>query len=198
MSSAATRVLLLTVLGCCFVACSGDNNQTGKSNDPAVDQPIAADVADAQTDEIANTDSSPKTVSVAAEIDPEKAYRPCAACHLKTGKGVPGAFPPLEKNVMSLTQSKEGRAFLVQSVFYGLNGEITVSGEIYNGVMPPQGGMTSAKASAILNYIMTDINFVSEANFQKFSDDEIEKILDESGRQSAQEIASSRPQIQDQ
>jgi len=36
-------------------------------------------------------------------------YKRCAACHLATGAGVPGAFPPLAADVRNLSQTAAGR-----------------------------------------------------------------------------------------
>jgi nitrite reductase (NO-forming) len=56
----------------------------------------------------------------------------CLACHQPTGKGIPGAFPPLAGSDYLL--SKPERA--IEILLKGLSGKITVSGKDYNGVMP--------------------------------------------------------------
>ncbi len=56
----------------------------------------------------------------------------CAACHQLDGKGMKGAFPPLAASDY-LMADKE-RALRV--VLKGLEGPITVNGELYNSVMP--------------------------------------------------------------
>ena len=56
----------------------------------------------------------------------------CAACHQPEGQGIAGVFPPLAGSDYLL--SDPDRAIHV--VVNGLEGEIEVNGETYNGVMP--------------------------------------------------------------
>lgn len=56
----------------------------------------------------------------------------CAACHQPTGKGIPGAFPPLAK--ADFLNKDKARA--LSAVIHGLSGKIQVNGESYDGVMP--------------------------------------------------------------
>lgn len=74
----------------------------------------------------------------------------CAACHQATGTGLPGAFPPLaESDWVSGPEEK-----LILLVLHGLSGEITVNGQVWNGVMPPQGAtLDDRKVAAVLSYI---------------------------------------------
>lgn len=64
--------------------------------------------------------------------------RVCAACHQPTGLGLPGAFPPLAGSEI-LTRG-DGST-VVRIVLHGLQGPITVGGNTFNSVMPPQGPM---------------------------------------------------------
>ena len=42
----------------------------------------------------------------AISSEPDKAdYQRCAACHLPTGEGIPGAFPPLKGRVAKIAAS---------------------------------------------------------------------------------------------
>ena len=74
----------------------------------------------------------------------------CAVCHQATGKGLPGAFPPLAGSSWV-----EGRdATLVQIVLHGVQGALTVNGTTYNSAMPAFGGQLSdAQIAAVLTYI---------------------------------------------
>jgi nitrite reductase (NO-forming) len=57
--------------------------------------------------------------------------RNCAACHQVQGTGIVGAFPPLaESDFLTSPEVVAG------AVANGMQGEIKVNGEIYNGVMP--------------------------------------------------------------
>ncbi|WP_051279211.1 c-type cytochrome [Hellea balneolensis] len=91
-------------------------------------------------------------------VDGAKLYKRCAACHLPTGEGVPGAFPPLKGEIASLMDSDLGKEYLVLVANYGVAGELTVNGQSYKGVMPAQGGLNPEKTSALLNYLLEEFN----------------------------------------
>ena len=73
----------------------------------------------------------------------------CMQCHLANGKGIPGNFPPLANS----DWLKEKRTKSIHAVKYGQNGEITVNGETYNGVMAPM-GLSDQEVADVLNYVM--------------------------------------------
>lgn len=64
--------------------------------------------------------------------------QPCAACHLPSGAGVPGAFPPLRENFRAFAATLQGRRYVILVVTHGLTGPLTVDGKRFNGVMPAQ------------------------------------------------------------
>lgn len=72
----------------------------------------------------------------------------CLACHQSAGTGIPGAFPPLAGS--DFLNADVTRAIGI--VKHGLSGEITVNGNVYNSVMPPQ--MLSADdIASVLTYV---------------------------------------------
>lgn len=77
----------------------------------------------------------------------------CAACHTATGKGVPGAYPPLASDFRKLAAQPAGRRYLLLAVTRGVNGPITVEGKPYRGVMPAQSGLDDAAVAAVLNHV---------------------------------------------
>ncbi len=56
----------------------------------------------------------------------------CQACHQSDGRGVPGAFPPLAGSDFLNADARRAIGILLK----GLQGEVTVNGRTYNGVMP--------------------------------------------------------------
>jgi mono/diheme cytochrome c family protein len=72
----------------------------------------------------------------------------CAGCHQAGGVGIEGTFPPLidNPNVMDT-------AYLVDVINNGLQGEITVNGVTYNGVMPAFSTLSADEVDAIVAYI---------------------------------------------
>ncbi|MDT0676127.1 c-type cytochrome [Autumnicola musiva] len=73
----------------------------------------------------------------------------CVTCHLPTGKGIPGTYPPLDGSNW-LTEKREASIYAVK---YGLQGEITVNGEQYDNMMPPM-GLSDQEVADVLNYAM--------------------------------------------
>lgn len=76
----------------------------------------------------------------------------CSACHQATGKGVPGAFPPLDGSPYVTGDNVERLAAIM---IYGLMGEIKVLGATYNNVMLPLGHLKNEELAAIASYIRT-------------------------------------------
>jgi nitrite reductase (NO-forming) len=72
----------------------------------------------------------------------------CAACHQPQGQGLPGAFPPLAKSDFLMADKKRAIGILKN----GLQGEITVNGAKFNGVMP-QLNLDAASIAAVLTYV---------------------------------------------
>ncbi|MGC6479528.1 MAG: c-type cytochrome [Flavobacteriaceae bacterium] len=72
----------------------------------------------------------------------------CVQCHLNEGQGVPNAFPPLAKSDYLATQT----AATIAGLKYGMQGEIVVNGETYNGNMPAQ-GLEDDEIADVMNYI---------------------------------------------
>ncbi len=74
----------------------------------------------------------------------------CAACHQATGQGLPGVFPPLAASEWVLGQESTAIAI----VLHGVNGDLKVKGQSYNGAMPAFGGqLDDAQLAAVLSHI---------------------------------------------
>jgi len=108
----------------------------------------------------------------------EALYQRCAACHLKTGKGVPGMFPPLNQRLRPLMETPLGRDYLAMVIEAGLIGSINVEGLSYRGIMPAQGAaMSNDEVAQLLNYILQTFNpDALEDNWQAYTEAEIEDI----------------------
>lgn len=77
--------------------------------------------------------------------------RQCVACHMASGQGIPGAFPPLAGSDFL----HEYRDKSIAAVVAGLAGPITVNGVQYNGVMPSFAHLSDADIAAVLSYVFT-------------------------------------------
>lgn len=94
-------------------------------------------------------------VPATASADGQKVFdQICASCHMPTGAGLPGAFPPLAGHLPELLAAG-GRDYVKQVVLYGLQGAITVGGQTYNSVMPPWQQLSDQEIADALNYAAT-------------------------------------------
>ena len=90
-----------------------------------------------------------------AEIDEKYAAgkavydKSCISCHQSDGLGMEGVFPPLAGSDYLL----EDKSRAAYQVFHGIKGEITVNGETYDGIMPPQ-ELSAEEVKDVLNYVL--------------------------------------------
>jgi mono/diheme cytochrome c family protein len=99
----------------------------------------------------------------------------CAACHQATGQGLPGAFPPLAGHVPDLLAAEGGRTYLIHVLLYGQQGEMSVDGQTYNGVMPPWTQLSDEELAAVLTHISTawENEAALPEGFEPFTADEV-------------------------
>ena len=74
----------------------------------------------------------------------------CSGCHQPGGVGLSGRFPPLIDN-----PNLDDADYIVQVIQSGLEGEIVVNGEVYDGVMPAQSTLSDADVTAVVAYIQS-------------------------------------------
>ena len=83
-------------------------------------------------------------------LDGEEIYQDfCLQCHLDTGKGVSGVFPPLVESDYLMNNID----LSIRGVKYGLSGPIIVNGEEYDAVMQNQ-GLDNEEIADVMNYIL--------------------------------------------
>jgi mono/diheme cytochrome c family protein len=93
------------------------------------------------------------TAGAAPAVDGKQVYgAKCAACHQASGLGVAGVFPPLAGAEWVLGNEK----VLISLLLHGVQGEIVVKGNTYNGVMPAFGTLADEEIAAVLTYIRSD------------------------------------------
>jgi len=73
----------------------------------------------------------------------------CVQCHLNSGEGVSGVFPPLKASDYLMNNVEKS----VAGIKYGLRGKITVNDEIYDGIMASQ-GLDNEEIADVMNYIL--------------------------------------------
>lgn len=75
----------------------------------------------------------------------------CMACHQTNGEGIPGAFPPLANSDYLLADKTRA----IKQVLNGSEGEITVNGVVFNGVMPGQkDALNDQQIADVLTYVL--------------------------------------------
>ncbi|MCU0791474.1 MAG: copper-containing nitrite reductase [Opitutaceae bacterium] len=120
--------------------------------------------------------SNPTIAGLTKEMQIEKGkqvyMQNCFACHLPTGEGMAGVFPPLAKSDFLLADRERA----IRVVLKGMSGPITVNGHPYNGVMPPQGEvLTVEQVADVLTYVTNSWGNSADA----FTADEIRKVKGE-------------------
>ncbi|WP_298707124.1 TonB-dependent receptor, partial [uncultured Chitinophaga sp.] len=93
---------------------------------------------------------APKAANIEERIALGKSVyaKTCLACHQDNGAGIANAFPPLAKS--DYLNEDAGRA--IDVVLHGKQGEITVNGQKYNGVMPAQ-VLSDEEIANVLTYV---------------------------------------------
>ena len=75
----------------------------------------------------------------------------CLQCHLDTGEGVSGVFPPLAKSDYLLNNID----LSIKGIKYGMSGPILVNEEEYDGIMQDQ-GLEDQEIADVMNYILNN------------------------------------------
>ncbi len=109
-----------------------------------------------------------------AASDGKTIYARCAACHLPTGTGVPGAFPAFDGDLKRLSATPAGRRYLALVVIHGVAGTLTVDSKTYRGAMPPQ-PLDDAGVANVLNFIATGFAKAGK-DYKPFTAAEVTKI----------------------
>ena len=73
----------------------------------------------------------------------------CKTCHQVDGAGAQNMIPTLIKTDYVLGN----KARLIKILLNGMNGEITVNGDIYSNEMPSQKKLTDNEIAAVLTYV---------------------------------------------
>jgi hypothetical protein len=102
---------------------------------------------------------------------------------------VPGQYPRLKGRVGQIATSRDGRAYLITVVLYGMFGAIKVDERPITGMMPPMGSLSDQDIADTLNLAVG-----LEAPKKKvaaFTAAEVKGVRD-AGRRSAADVAKLR------
>src|ERR1700744_3217167 len=102
----------------------------------------------------------------------------CAVCHQAAGTGMTGAFPPLAGHFSELLKRSDGRTYVGKVLLFGLEGEISVSGNNSAGAMRPWNALSDDDIAAVLNYVSNgwDNGKSLPPGFKPFTSDEIKAL----------------------
>jgi len=131
------------------------------------------------------------TTAPARAADGAALFVRCAACHLATGAGVPGAHPQLGAQIPRYARNPAGREYMVTVVSHGLAGAVTVAETSYNGFMPAQ-NLSDDEVAAVLNYVASTIA-AAKPQAKPFTAAEVAAIRARHGNAMAQDSRSLRP-----
>lgn len=132
--------------------------------------------------------------SVAVAADGAALYKRCAACHLPTGAGVPGAYPPLGADFAALTKKADGRRYLVLAVIKGVSGPIVIGGKPFRSVMPAQAGMSDGDVAAVLNHVAVKLAKAG-AGFKPFTETEVKAVRAGAGTFNAAQVGQMHAKV---
>ena len=98
----------------------------------------------------------------------------CLQCHLTSGAGVSGVFPPLKDSDYLMNNIDKS----IAGIKFGLKGEIVVNDEIYDGVMSKQ-GLDNEEIADVMNYILNQWGNSYDAQITTQQVSEVQKsVLD--------------------
>ncbi len=98
----------------------------------------------------------------------------CLQCHLTTGAGVSGVFPPIKNSDYLMNNIDKS----IAGIKFGLKGEIVVNDEIYDGVMAKQ-GLDDEEIADVMNYILNQWGNSYDAQITTQQVSEVQKsVLD--------------------
>lgn len=98
----------------------------------------------------------------------------CAVCHQPDGKGAPSVYPPLAGSVGKYVALKEGRAYIIDVVSFGMGGKIDSAGDSFEGDMPPWPQLSDQDVADVLNYVLTSLNAkLLPTDFKPISPEEV-------------------------
>ena len=73
----------------------------------------------------------------------------CFVCHQPNGKGVPNQIPPLAQSDLLIKDKTDA----IRGVLQGRNGEVTVNGKKYNGIMIPFGQLSDEQIADVITFV---------------------------------------------
>ena len=130
------KLLLILIIALVVSACGGQTQKSEKEQ--SIPQPSV------------HPETKSTTTNSMENHPGKKVYDSlCLICHMPDGAGVPGMYPPLIQTDWVVGDKDR----LIDITINGLSGEITVDGEVYNSIMPPNLHLSDQQVADVLTYI---------------------------------------------
>lgn len=130
---------------------AGDGKPAAKLDAAAA--PAASTITSVPTPTTATIDMPSRALSAADRAQFERGravyMQTCFVCHQPNGKGVPGQIPPLAKSDLLMAD----KAGAIRGVLQGRNGQVTVNGKTYNGIMIPLNQLKDEQVADVITYV---------------------------------------------
>ena len=148
------KVLTIAVLAA-VLSCKSDKNEEEDSYVIPAGNEQASETEEIVEEDVAQEDEASQEqgelgpeVTESIERGAEIYGGLCITCHLASGQGIPGTFPPLDGS----NWLTEKRLATIHAVKFGLQGPITVNGTEYQSFMPDP-GLEDQEVADVLNYV---------------------------------------------
>lgn len=118
----------------------------------------------------------PSSVITPDPGDGAKIYeKSCQICHGPDGRGSPlEGYPPLAGNDL-LAKSPD---YTISTVLFGLQGKIRSQGKTFDGIMPPQPGLSDKAIASVINHILStwgNNRFLAD-HFERIAPETVSKL----------------------
>jgi nitrite reductase (NO-forming) len=133
---------------------AGDGKPTAPAVAASVPAPTPAAISQVKSaNPAAPSTAAPPHLSVAERAQFQRGHQvymqTCFVCHQPDGKGVGDQIPPLAKSDLLMTD----KVGAIKGVLHGRNGELSVNGKKYNGIMIPFGHLTDEQIADVITYV---------------------------------------------
>jgi nitrite reductase (NO-forming) len=140
----------LVIVTLALAGCSRGDTSTDRTPLFAARVPMPAPFA---IDACGNAPPAPPHAALTAEEQTEAGFRvfvrTCVTCHQPSGRGLPGAFPPLAGS--DFLMADEDRA--IRIVLGGLEGHLTVNGAPFAATMPSHACLSDDEIADVLTFV---------------------------------------------
>ncbi|MGI9612573.1 MAG: c-type cytochrome [Acidimicrobiales bacterium] len=124
---------------------------TGDGQAVEEDAPLSEELSEELSDELSEEEAEARAAEAALLAEGAEVYSQiCSSCHQPGGVGLSGQYPPLLDN-----PAVDDASYVRGVIVNGLQGEITVAGETFDGVMPSFSTLSDDDIDAVIAYVQS-------------------------------------------